>query len=205
MRECPYCGEHIEGDPDKVGARCPRCREPLHERAGGPRLVADLRPDDERGACTVHPANVAVGTCQRCGNFLCRVCRTRWEGRSLCLACTERAVGERQQDPEEARGHRRQAVLSLVCGLGAWGMVLLTVLLALPAAAGAGEAAQGLAGFGVLVGATSLLPALFGVGQGAAAVRTRGDRMIIATCGLVLSACLLGVVSGLVLLTVWRQ
>jgi hypothetical protein len=202
MTECPYCGEFVNGDPDEIGARCPRCREPLYERAGGPRLADEPGAPPSRGTCTVHPGNVAAGTCQRCGNFVCRVCRTRWEDRDLCLACVERLARERERGPQDARAHRRQAGWALACGLAAWGAVLGG--LALLGLAGSSRAAAGAALFGGLLVAASFLPAFFGVGQGAAAARARGDRMVVATSGLVLSASHLGIMSGLFLLALWR-
>jgi hypothetical protein len=165
--------------------------------------LAEAGRDSDRGACTVHAENEAVGTCQRCGNFLCRVCRTRWEGRGLCLNCVQRALEDQEWGSEETRAHRRQARLSLVFGLIAWGLVLVSVLTLV--LAGVGSAAAGLVILAGLLIILSFVPAVFGVGQGAAAVRTRGDRMIIGAWGLVLCSCHLGVISGLLLLAVWRQ
>jgi hypothetical protein len=205
MVECQYCGEYLEEKPEKLEARCPRCREPLFERGGGPRLAAEQRPDDDRGVCTFHAANAAVGTCQRCGNFLCRVCRTRWDDRSMCLACIERVLQDKERSPEAARVHRRQAVLALIFGLIAWGMIVGGGALVLAAVVSGTGAGASLAVLGALLFLGSPLPATFGVGQGVTAVRARGDRLIIATCGLVLSALHLGVMSGLLLLAQWRQ
>ena len=36
MLECRQCGEYIRGEAEKKAVRCPRCREPLFERPGGP-------------------------------------------------------------------------------------------------------------------------------------------------------------------------
>jgi hypothetical protein len=101
------------------------------------------------------------------------------------------------------RTHRRQAVLSLIFGISAWGLILVGGLVA--ALGGASGAAEGLVIVAGLLLFLSFLPAVFGVGQGAAALRNRGDRMIISTWGLVLSASHLGVISGFLLLAVWRQ
>ena len=202
MLECQYCGEYLYDNLDQMGARCPRCREPLYERGGGPRLTDEPGAPRDRGACTVHPANVAVGTCQRCGNFVCRVCRTRWEDLNVCLACAERLARDRERGPQDPRIHRRQAVLALACGLIAWGTILGGGLLVV--LAGTSRATVGLAVLAVILVAFSFLPAVFGVGQGAAAARARGDRMIVATSGLVLSASHLGILSGLFLLALWR-
>jgi hypothetical protein len=203
MIECQYCGEFLDKDADALGARCPRCREPLHERAGGPRLLVDGGRDAERGACAAHPDNAAVGTCQRCGNFVCRVCRTPWEGRGLCLTCAGRILEEREKKPEDAQVTRRQAVMSLTFGLLAWGLVLVGGLLG--ALGGLNRAAAALVILGTLLVLLSLLPAVFGVGQAVAAIRARGDRLILATWGLVLCSVHLGVLTGLPLVLLWRQ
>src|SRR5262249_7014964 len=133
MHECRHCGEYFEGDRDKLPARCPRCREPLFEKAGGPVLIEEQYP--ERGVCALHPGNVATGTCKRCGNFFCPVCRTRWQERMLCLACVERFLSAQERSPEERRSHGRQAILGCVLGFVAWGSLVGAVLLALPVAA----------------------------------------------------------------------
>src|SRR5688572_26753727 len=111
MAECQYCGEYLQGEAEEPGARCPRCREPLHERRGVPRLASEMAYDDDRGLCSAHPENVAVGTCRRCGNFICPVCRTRWDGVNVCMTCLNRGLSSGEAaSPEEARTHRRQAV-----------------------------------------------------------------------------------------------
>jgi hypothetical protein len=46
---------------------------------------------------------------------------------------------------------------------------------------------------------SSFVPALFGIGQGAAAIRVRGDRLRLATWGLTLAGSLLGLMIGFLL------
>ena len=60
MIDCRYCGEHIRDDPEAVGARCPRCREPLHERGGGPRLADEPGVNPDAATCAVHVGNLAL-------------------------------------------------------------------------------------------------------------------------------------------------
>ena len=55
---------------------------------------------------------------------------------------------------------------------------------------------------GGLILLVSPLAAVVGAGQGAAAIRTRGDHMILATIGLLLSAFQIGAVIGLVTFSV---
>src|SRR5262245_43066849 len=127
MVECRYCGELFYGDPERVGARCRRCREPLYERRDPHHAAHEPVPTGAR--CATHPNNPAVGTCQRCGTYVCGVCRTRWQDRALCLACLARALDVKEVRPEEVRAHRRQALLALTFGATAWGLVLVVALL----------------------------------------------------------------------------
>jgi hypothetical protein len=136
-----------------------------------------------------------VGACQRCGNFLCTVCRTRWRDRSLCCACVDRALEAKEAAPQEVRVHFRQSLLAILFGIAAWVVLLLGGVLAFAGVAGRMNVV--LLGLGSLVFFASPLFAAQGVGQAAAALRARGDHMIMATCGLLLSALEAGVVIGL--------
>jgi hypothetical protein len=196
MIRCPECRERLAGDPDRYGARCPACRAPLYDEPPRRR-----RGTDDDGQCAVHPDNPAVGTCGRCGNYLCDACRTRWRERWLCAACVDLALERKEAVPAEASAHLRQALLALGCGVGGWLIFLLGALLA---------AASGGDNFGLvlLAGLTILaspVPAVFGVGQGIAALRARGDHMILATLGLVLSGLNVGVFIGLFSFTIGLQ
>lgn len=37
--------------------------------------------------CVAHPENPAAGVCERCGDFMCRLCATMVEGRVYCPKC----------------------------------------------------------------------------------------------------------------------
>src|SRR6516164_4936315 len=124
MVRCRECGERLSGDPDGYGARCPACREPLYEEPPG------RRRDTEDGQCAVHPDNPALGTCGRCGNYLCAVCRTRWRDRWLCAACVDLALESKEAVPAEASAHLRQALLALVLGVVSWLIFVAGILLA---------------------------------------------------------------------------
>jgi hypothetical protein len=60
----------------------------------------------------------------------------------------------------------------------------------------------------IFVGAILFLPSpvlsLLGIGQGAAAVRTRGDHLILATAGLLLSALHVGLLVGIFCSNIWQ-
>src|SRR5262245_18311541 len=117
MPRCPHSREPL---PVRASARCAYCHESRFEPSG-PQVRS---PGPEDGRCAIHPENAAVATCQRCGNYLCPICRTRWRDQALCIACVDRALDAKEQAPEETRAHRRQAILALVLGLGAWGVLL---------------------------------------------------------------------------------
>jgi hypothetical protein len=200
MLECRHCGEYLRGDANSFGARCPSCREPLYERSDALRRQRDAL--ESRGSiCAVHPGNAAVGPCKRCGTFMCGNCRSRWDDRVLCLACVERVMAGKENASEQVKTHRWQALLSVLLGFCGWILAMAVVPFAGLRGAAAHEAMVGL----VMVATASALPCLFGLGQAAAAIRVRGDRMVLATCGLVLTGAQIGTVSGMVLLVLWKQ
>ncbi|HEV3261044.1 MAG TPA: hypothetical protein VG013_29605 [Gemmataceae bacterium] len=202
MLRCRYCRHLVRGERDRAGARCPRCREPLYERSEAPKRAAD-QPEAGESLCAAHTRNVAVGTCQRCGNFMCAVCRTRWRQTAICTACAGRALESRETAPEEARVHLRQAMLALLFGIAAWVVTLVAVVVIVLGIEG--DEKVGMLVLGSLLLFGSPLLSVLGIGQGAAAVRARGDHMILATCGLLLSALQAGAVLGLLLLSTWNS
>jgi hypothetical protein len=203
MPRCPYCDYPLPDDRERVGARCPRCHDPLYET---PERIG--RPAREgEGQCAAHPGIETVGTCARCGNYLCEVCRTRWRGQILCAECVNRALESDEATPEQVRAHFRQALLSVLFGVGAWVLsVLALVVVGAAGAAGTDSSAVMLLlvlGFLVLAGDTVV--AALGVGQAVAALRTRGNHMILATVGLILSGLYVGMFLGLMNLSFWMS
>jgi hypothetical protein len=202
MARCPSCEYPLPDDRERLGARCPNCRDPLYEPAG--RSGRPVREDE--GACAAHPGIEVVGTCGRCGNYLCEVCRTRWRGQIVCAACVDRALESREAAPEEARAHLRQAILSLVLGGGAWVLFLLILTVAgVAARANNGQIPLALASLLLVVLLGALLPAALGLGQAAAALRTRGNHMILATAGLIVSGLYIGLLVGLFTFGLWQS
>jgi hypothetical protein len=198
MLDCRHCGEYLRGDVTRFGARCPRCREALYERPDAVRRQRDAQ-EARGGTCAVHPGNLAVGPCPRCGTFMCGLCRTRWENRTLCLACIERTMAGTERTPEETKAHRRLALAAVLFGLLAWALTLPVLVVR-----GVGSVREVLVAL-LILAMMSLVPALFGLGQAAAAIRARGDRMVLATFGLVLTGSQVGTVTGLLLLVIWKQ
>ncbi len=196
MNHCPSCDYPLPYDRERIGARCPNCRDPLYEPPG-----RTSRPAREgEGACALHAGREAVGTCGRCGNYLCEVCRTRWRDQILCAACVERALQSREATPEQARAHTRQAVLGLVLGLSAWGVMLVAVLVA---AVAVGLKTPGLILLASLLILGAPLVGILGLGQAAAALRSRGRHMIAAVAGLLVSGLFVGAFVGLFVFQLW--
>ncbi|MHB1422699.1 MAG: hypothetical protein ACYC3I_05785 [Gemmataceae bacterium] len=197
MNRCPSCDYPLPHDRERIGARCPNCRDPLYEPPG--RVSRPVREGE--GACAVHAGRETVGTCGRCGNFYCEVCRTRWREQLLCAACVERALAAREAAPEQVRAHFRQALLGLLMGLGAWCVFVLGWLLTVAAVVANGNFF--LAFLGVLLFIAAVLLAVLGSGQAIAALRTRGNQMIMATSALLISGLFVGAFLGLFVFNLW--
>jgi hypothetical protein len=50
-----------------------------------------------------------------------------------------------------------------------------------------------------------MLPAVFGLGFGVAAVRLRGSHNVLATCGLVAAAAHLGLILSVIAINLWHN
>lgn len=197
MNRCPSCNYPLPHDRERLGARCPNCRDPLYEPPG--RMSRPVRAAE--GACALHAGREAVGTCGRCGNYFCEVCRTRWRDQVLCVACVERAFASREATPEQTRAHFRQALLGLVMGVGAWvvfilGLLLLSVIVI-------AKDYVILILLVLLFFVSAMLLAVAGIGHAVAALRTRGQHMIMATSALVIGGLFLGVFLGNYILELW--
>lgn len=196
MNHCPSCDYPLPHDRERLGARCPNCRDPLYEPPS-----RTSRPAREgEGACALHAGSEAIGTCRRCGNYFCEVCRTRWRDQLLCANCIERVLESREATPEQARAHFRQALFGLVMGLGAWMIFLLGFLLAVVAAVTGNPILLLLV---VLFFVCAMLLAVAGTGHAVAAVRTRGQHMIMAVSALLIGGLFLGVFLGNYILELW--
>lgn len=45
-------------------------------------------------SCARHARNAALAACERCGAFMCALCRVEVEGKALCAACFDRGRSE---------------------------------------------------------------------------------------------------------------
>jgi hypothetical protein len=182
-----------------MGARCPNCRDPLYEPPT--RLSRPARPGES--VCAVHPGREAVGSCGRCGNYACEVCRTPWRDASLCAACVDRILEKREALPAQVRAHKRQAILAVWLGAGAWLLsVLAFVLFGLTASSGNIGAAMAMFLVFLVALPVSSCAGVIAVGQAVAALRTRGPHMILSTIGLVLGALYVGALMGFLSLSI---
>ena len=126
MLDCRHCGEKLDEKDASLGARCPHCREPLHERPDALRRQRETQ-ESRGGVCAIHAGNVAVGACKRCGTFMCGLCRSRWANRVMCVACVDRLIGNSETASEDVKTQRWQALVSVLLGFASW-------ILALPVA-----------------------------------------------------------------------
>jgi hypothetical protein len=152
-------------------------------------------------ACAAHAHRPAVGACRICKTAFCNLCRTRWRDKVLCPKCAEREMSHPDAGAVDPRVHSRLALWSLFLGLGGW-LLLVGGLLPLLLVRNLSKELAILSALAVLL---SAVPALLAAGQGAAAVRQRGNRMRAATTGLVLGGSQVGLLLGALLLTFWAN
>jgi hypothetical protein len=119
--------------------------------------------------------------------------------------CVERAFETNEASPEEARSHFRQALWSVICGIGGWALGLLGFLLSgIAFAMGPENPAVVLVLPGLFFILAAPVPAVVAIGLAATAIRARGNHLILATAGLILGGLEAGAVIGLFTLGVWR-
>jgi hypothetical protein len=199
MLECPHCYRVFRADPEKLGARCPKCRQPLFER------TARRRPSENLGPCGRHPESPAVGKCKSCDRLMCVACRTRWSEEPTCPECIDRSIQSPDATPQELLRHQRHAWTGLVLAVVGWTTALLVFWPLVSLHANAGGFSSLWVHLGTFFFFSSLVPALIALGQCAAALRLRGPQRTIATCGLVGSGLQLGLMVGIVLLNLWHN
>lgn len=200
MLECPHCYRVFRSNPEKLGARCPKCRMPMFEK--GPKRNA---PDKDLGPCAKHPANAAVARCNRCTKLLCTACRTRWHDEPTCPECIELSIASGEPTAQETQRQQQQAWTGIVMAVVGWfsALAIFWPLASLHSASGT------LLGFWLVLGTVffsfSFAPALLAVGYSAAALRLRGPSKALATCGLVGAGLQLGILVGIVVLNLWHN
>jgi hypothetical protein len=74
--------------------------------------------------CARHARNAAVASCERCGAFMCGLCKVDTEGKSLCAACFERL---RASGELESTTTRFRSLRTLGLHLGILGVPLMVM------------------------------------------------------------------------------
>lgn len=103
-QDCPACGRPFEAVRFRPPARQDRVVE---VGAAGP---------EEAASCAAHRRNAAVASCERCGIFMCALCRTDVEGLAICAPCFERMAAEGALHSAETR-YRNYLGLAWASGL----------------------------------------------------------------------------------------
>lgn len=102
LNACPRCQKPIDltAIPTSAAAVCPLCArtfEAVHFDPPPPDTTLPQSVDASLAAaqpCAFHEHNAAVVECERCGSFMCRLCRIDIDGRTLCPGCFERLATE---------------------------------------------------------------------------------------------------------------
>ncbi|MSQ95710.1 MAG: hypothetical protein EXR98_14285 [Gemmataceae bacterium] len=199
MIECPYCYRVFRQPPEKLGARCPKCKMPLYEDPARRKK----NPEQDHGPCEQHPDAGSITRCSRCNKPICQACRTRWHDESVCPRCVEESIADDEPSPREAQLQTRLAWISVLLGFAAWVLLLLTLA---PMSTFAQGRVQGIIlFFTYFFYLSSLFPAMFGLGYAVSAVRLRGDHGKLATIGLAGAGSQLGIAIGIIVLNVWHN
>ena len=89
-----------------------------------PAKAQPVRPTEPlTGApCARHARNPAIASCERCGAFMCGLCRVDSDGKALCAACFDRLgnAGELADTRKGYRHYNGMAVHFTVLGLFMW-------------------------------------------------------------------------------------
>ncbi len=86
--------------------------------------------------CVNHAANPAVGVCERCGDFMCRLCATMVEGRAYCPKCFDLLYSRGSLQFAQRQFTTPAATLALGIISGIMGLIPCVGVLALPLAIG---------------------------------------------------------------------
>ena len=98
---CPICKRSLRHESLISGTQvCPYCRgafEAVHFTPAETKVtVAQLGEagPDAAAPCARHGRNAAVAACERCGSFICELCKIEADGKILCPPCFERLSAE---------------------------------------------------------------------------------------------------------------
>jgi hypothetical protein len=199
MIECPFCYRVFRQPPEKIGARCPKCRMPLYEDPTKRRR----NPEKDLGRCEQHPDAVGIAKCGRCGKPICQTCRTRWHEEPVCPQCVNESIVDDEPSPREAQMQAKQAWISAMLMFGGWVLLLLTLVPYSTFHQGqVGVTLKAVTWFFFL---GSLLPAIFGLGYGLSAVRLRGAFTKLAAIGFIGAGSQVGLILAIMIINIWHN
>lgn len=199
MIECPSCFRVFRQAPEKLGARCPKCRMPFYEDPSKRRKT----PDKDYGPCTQHPESASVALCSRCNAPVCQSCRTRWHEEIVCPQCVDLSLADDEPSPLEAQMQGKQAWISMILAASGWLLLLMTFAPLSTFHQGTVAPTIRFVTYSLFLG--SLMPAAFALGFAIAGVRLRGSHGVLATCALVTAGCQLGLTFGIIVLNLWHN
>ena len=123
---CPLCRRPLPYEEMSPGTQvCPHCRGFFEAVSFSPPetniVVPRLGEAGPEGAtsCVHHARNAAVATCDRCGSFICELCRVEVDGKGFCPGCFERLSSEGALESIVTRfpGHDAAAAWCAMLGL----------------------------------------------------------------------------------------
>ena len=83
---------------EKGAAYCGNCalqfQAALFDPPEPPRAAPRTLDGSASAQCARHARNAAVAACERCGAFICTLCRVESDGKVLCAACFDRLRSE---------------------------------------------------------------------------------------------------------------
>ena len=98
---CPHCQTPLDLDSVIAGSQhCPACSRTFEAVRFQPAarrervMEVGAAGPDEAASCAAHRRNAAVASCDRCGIFMCTLCRTEADGMAICAPCFERLAAE---------------------------------------------------------------------------------------------------------------
>jgi hypothetical protein len=130
---CPRCRRDIDiASLATPVATCPRCSRSFEATRFEPQSRI-TSPQSIEGAlaasqpCAVHALNAAVTSCERCGAFMCALCRIDVDGRTLCPTCFERlsTEGSLKSTQTSFRDYSGLAGVTATAGVLLWFLGLL--------------------------------------------------------------------------------
>lgn len=126
---CPHCQAPIDVETLVAGPQqCPACLRAFEATRFSPARRRDRVAEvgaagpQEAASCAAHRRNTAVASCERCGIFMCALCRTEVDRLEVCAPCFERlaAEGGLHSAATEYRSYLGMAWMAGIVGAVLW-------------------------------------------------------------------------------------